>query len=914
EVDFLDEKTFAKLAAGKARTGRDTVRATYRQQYTQEPDGQWQGYTDVDPDRGWGVSEWAHRSGQGAYFDWAVANTLLPAESDGENLDRIERSGTESEIGEIAGGLYEIQIAIDEANGGVNPLGFDADAMTFDIDPAVYDGTEIERKTHFEQIYARAVVAGTNAMATLDFAANAGNKLQRIADDTDSLIIEALRQDLDYRNRLIEIFGRPYDGTIGFGKAFPEGYEGPDTLLFAYLDRTSISDIVPQLDGADDTSTANFNNIYVAETLGAMDNSVMVGLYNDVWGGGGTANLKAAFETLIGKNDYELEAEVADLSLPYNTASKYGFVADETWGQRTSYGKVQRALEDMLLDEIVLDQAVIDYIGFLQDWEVKTRRLVSELDLFDEKESTRDEIDAIRKSVNGTLVAIKTAIGVADLVQDVTGDVFSALQESLPKIVGFSNDVSSGIRGGIISGKLAAQQPVAIAQKASEIAALIAELVRDESIAGLERDLVRLEQISELEGLVESLVNLSGSDQPKRDTIGIAIQQLEIHRQEYFTAQSEGFRILREREAFNKILAAKVQKNRYNDMIFRLSRNEAMSKYQSTFNNAARYAWLAARAYDFETSLDAGDPAAPGALLDQIVKERQLGLWAGDQPQAGQGGLAEILNLLNGNFQVLKGQLGLNSPQSETEKISLRTELFRIGGTNDNRWEDALKTRIVDDLTKLPEFVRYCRPFSTQEEGVQPGIVIRFSTEINNGVNLFGQPLMAGDHSYSTANFATKVRSFGVWLENYNAAGLSTSPRAYLVPIGNDYLRLSSAEEASVRVWGVQEQRIPTPFTINQSDIRSPGFIPTLNGIDGGFSDLRRHGDFRMYHDEGGPVNESDLVFDSRLIGRSVWNSEWMLIIPGAGLHTDPQTGLEQLSENISDIKLHFKTYSHQGQ
>ena len=52
----------------------------------------------------------------------------------------------------------------------------------------------------------------------------------------------------------------------------------------------------------------------------------------------------------------------------------------------------------------------------------------------------------------------------------------------------------------------------------------------------------------------------------------------------------EGFRLLREREAYNKILAAKVQKNRYQDMVFRLSRNEAMSKYQSSFNAAA---WLA---------------------------------------------------------------------------------------------------------------------------------------------------------------------------------------------------------------------------------------------------------------------------------------------------------------------------------
>jgi hypothetical protein len=39
-----------------------------------------------------------------------------------------------------------------------------------------------------------------------------------------------------------------------------------------------------------------------------------------------------------------------------------------------------------------------------------------------------------------------------------------------------------------------------------------------------------------------------------------------------------------------------------------------------------------------------------------------------------------------------------------------------------------------------------------------------------------------------------------------------------------------------------------------------------------------------------------------------------LLIIPGAGLDADPTEGLRKLSETITDIKLHFKTYSHQGQ
>jgi len=136
-----------------------------------------------------------------------------------------------------------------------------------------------------------------------------------------------------------------------------------------------------------------------------------------------------------------------------------------------------------------------------------------------------------------------------------------------------------------------------------------------------------------------------------------------------------------------------------------------------------------------------------------------------------------------------------------------------------------------------------------------------------------------------------------------------------MVPVGNDYLRASSSAHPITRMWKVLEQRIPAPFVINNANLSSPGFIPTLNGVDGGFSDLRRHGDFRVYHDNGNPqANDSELILDSRLIGRSVWNSDWLLIIPGANLGADPNAALIKLAESLSDIKLHFKTYSSQGQ
>ena len=925
EVDFLDERTFAKLAAGKARTGRDIVRGTYRLKYTQNPSGQWQGYTDVDQARAWGVSEWAHRAGQGAYFDWAVANAILPEVAGGvpnpENLDLIERAAAADEIGEVAVGLHEIQTAMDEANNGVNPLGFDSDGIAFDVDPTFLDvDSTVQGETHFEQIYSRAVIAGSNAMESLSYATAIDNKLRRIADSTESIIVEALRQDLDYRNRLIEIFGRPYDGTIGFGKVYPEGYEGPDVSLYAYMDRTTIAQIVPQTRGETDNSTVHFNNVY-RRAKGAMDTFPMRNLYNQVWGGGGTQNLQEAFETLIGDNTYELETPSGvPLTAPYDTASKYGFLAPSDWGQRTSYGRTQRALEQMLLSEVAVDQAVVDYIGFLQDWEVKTHRILSELELFAETERLRTKIDQIRVLTNTLIVEAETAIGIAQIISNVTGSVAESVKEALPTSLGFSNDVTSPARGIALAAAVAAREPINVANDVKEIAKRIAEFARDEAIIGYERDIVRAGQVSTLEGLVEELVNLSGSDQPKRDTIGMAVQSLEVNRQEYFTALSEGFRLLREREAFNKVLAGKVQRNRYQDMVYRLSRNEAMSKYQSSFNHAARYAWLTAKAYDYETSLDPGHPAAATQLFDQIVKTRQLGLWTGGQPRIGQGGLAEILASLNGNFQVLEGQLGINSLQVANEEISLRSELFRIGpgvvdggaAESDVRWVDSLKARMVDDLWLVPEFKQHCRPFASRLDGAQPGLVIRFRSCIEPGLNFFGRSLAEGDHAYSSANYTTKIAAAGVFLDGYDTAGLATTPRAYLIPLGTDYLRVSTGNDPITRMWSVHDTRIPTPFVINQTNLTTPGFIPSLDGLDGRFFEPRRHADFRMYHIPGQALQANEQ--STRLIGRSVWNSEWMLIIPGAGLHGDPDYGLKQFTEHVSDLKLTLKTYSHNGQ
>lgn len=958
EVDYLDEKTFARLAGAKALAGRDIVRGTYRLAYTQDPDGQWQGYTDgVNPARAWGVSEWAHRAGQAAYFDWIVANSLLPEDAKNlapektrENLHRIERLVAIDEISGIAGGLHEIQMAMDEANQGANPLGFDSEAVNFDLDLEFYENTSGgERYSHFEQIYSRAVAASNNALTTLDFTSKAGNKLLNLAGDTSAITVDAIRQDNDFRNRLIEIFGRPFEGNIGFGKAYPEGYDGPDTQLYAYLAETSIDKLMPPTLNKS-SSLVTYESV-LGKVTNLADNKTLTGLYADAMGnffqnignmfsapfgdnlGFGGQELKEAFVQLEGTREYEEFTEVGEKTLvPVRKRSKYAFRAPSEWGKREIYGKLQTILEEDLIERIALDQAIDDYSSFLKEFEAKGNRLNSELIYIQQELDIKVEI-AVQTLISTIIqYTLDTASEASDLAGTIALNSGEVAAEFFPTSVGFSIDATAPARGSVKLAAAAIAYPTKAASKISERLRKAAQIALEALNKERGQDIELLGKISGIEDQIVDLVGVTNQEVGLRDAVAIAQRNIALKQQEYLSTLSEGFRLMKSRATFNKSLAASVQRDRYSDMMLRITRNDAMTKYQSAFNNAARYTWLAAKAYDYETSLSEGDPAAVGTFLDRIVKERQLGLWTDGEPSSGQGGLAEILHQLNANFAVLKGQLGITNPQAESEEFSLRRELFRIGNESDSsqeRWEDALKARIVPDLNSYPAFVRHCRPFATVGEGAQPGIVIRFSSQIRNGVNFFGNPLAPGDSSYSLANYATKIRGVGVGLENYGEAGLSTTPRAYLVPIGVDYIRTSGTQGPEVRLWDVQEQRIPTPFTINTANLVDPGYIPSLKGIDGTFGQLRRHGDFRIFNysqsslegdgDGGGKIDgelddpDPEIIKNSRLIGRSVWNSDWLMVIPGANLHADPITGLNQLSETISDIKLEFNTYSHSG-
>jgi len=137
EVDFLDERKFAKAASARAKAGSETVDLTYRLDYVEDPAGQWQGYQDSRPARAWGISDWARRAGQGAYLDWLTANAILPSidpDSIHVGIRKIDRQ-TVAELGEISDEAHQVQATLDKADLGLNPVGLAKGVVTFDLDP-----------------------------------------------------------------------------------------------------------------------------------------------------------------------------------------------------------------------------------------------------------------------------------------------------------------------------------------------------------------------------------------------------------------------------------------------------------------------------------------------------------------------------------------------------------------------------------------------------------------------------------------------------------------------------------------------------------------------------------------------------------------------------------------------------------
>jgi hypothetical protein len=203
--------------------------------------------------------------------------------------------------------------------------------------------------------------------------------------------------------------------------------------------------------------------------------------------------------------------------------------------------------------------------------------------------------------------------------------------------------------------------------------------------------------------------------------------------------------------------------------------------------------------------------------------------------------------------------------------------------------------------------------------------VLEFSTNVSFGLNFFGWDLGPQDSSYDSSQFATRIRSLGAWFADYADLPLADDPRIYIFPVGADVLRSPSGDDFETREWQIVDQAIPVPFPIGSSDLDNYAWNPS-DTLSGSAIDIRRYGRIKAYHFSE-PFDDTQVTSDSRLVGRSVWNRKWMIIIPGGTFLNDPNEGLETFihgaripgggtardGDGVDDIRIFFKTYAYSG-
>lgn len=944
QVDYLDERKFAASAAALARTASQIIDLSYRQQYSASEQTGWSQLQEnkTNPSTGtsrhWGADEWASRGGQGAYFHWVTANSLLPAvdnDPSHEGIRKIDRT-TVPELMEIAAQAASIQSTMDNADARMNPLGLSPGAMQFDIDPTFLDvgstaqtgSAAVQGLTHFDQIYQRAIGALENTVSAFN---NAQDSTRFLRSQEDSLAEQRSainEQEQSYTNQLIEFYGTPYPDDIGPGKTFPQGYDGPDLIHPMYVE------ITENLAGGGFTPIEESD--YTIYTT--LDPDL---LYDIAF---------TTFDTLSSKADSDIPG--ASVPVPFNLGAISGqYRKPPAWlGRRASPGRMQTAVSDELLSRQEL-------FGALYDFDRLQTVLHQKIALFQSAVTAHNEVIkymAVNAGTQTSLRAVELALSVLidslDELKDTNVEIAGAITEGVPKVVGLSNDPSFAVRLTAQTASAGANTAIGVGQVIAKAGLKASELARESMDQFLDIDVTNAnwknenaQMLADLRQSLQDYIDSSGS-------VDATYRRYDQAQRDLFSVQAGGDRLQKQRFVFRQRAAALVQGYRTRDFAFRAFRNEALDKYQTLFDLAAKYTYLAASSYDYETGLlDAGGSSAARSFLEQIVRARAPGVIVGNVPQiggaaTGDPGLAGVLARMNGDWGVVKTRFGLNNPAPSLTTFSLRAENFRIinGATGDPAWRDILGACKMRNIMDDPDVVRYCLQAADPSGQEVPGFVIEFSTSIENGLNFFGRPLAGGDHTFTPTAFATKIRSSGIALKGYvgmdsprttadavagaggvsppdpsigfmDAQALSATPYLYLIPAGTDFMRSPPlGDSSSVRSWQVIDQAIPLPFNIGSTNYASnPDFL-SANSLPEALSTIRRHPAFRAVPD-GVDFPSSRTYTSSRLIGRSAWNSRWKVVIPGRTLLANPEQGLQVFLETVKDIKLHLETYSYSG-
>ncbi len=312
------------------------------------------------------------------------------------------------------------------------------------------------------------------------------------------------------------------------------------------------------------------------------------------------------------------------------TAAGYTFQAPSSWGARKATGELQDLINQMIQQEAEIANAVGAYDA-LSGEIIRILRLINaKLNTSYGNIAADQAFSRIKIATNDILKVIETARTIVESAKVLTWTLKEATVEGIPLnlptggVAVSPGDALSLARSGIdftATGVATGFQAVGDGLK---IAKLIAEITFEAAENEIRLGKAISENLLQEKEWFKGLEDKVGDEAVLRIAIFKEMQALRALSDQYRTKLDEGGRLVDERAAFNKRVAAQTQRNRYQDMTFRVSRNHALQTYRDSFDLASRYAYLAATAYDYETNFSLNDPASPADAFGQIIRARTI--------------------------------------------------------------------------------------------------------------------------------------------------------------------------------------------------------------------------------------------------------------------------------------------------
>jgi hypothetical protein len=973
-VDYQDERKFAAAAAAVARTGRQIFDLTWRKDAQSGVDAGWEKFSATRDNtaqtppthRQWALDHWAARTGFGAYVNWAMGNSILPPvdpDPTHEGIQKVDRT-TVPELREIAITAVDLQTAMDNAEARMTPLGLASGGLAFDLNPNQVAGPD--PKPHFEQIYDRALAALNNAVTGFDDAKDVTRLMRSEQDSLADLQAAVIKQEQAYTNSLIELYGTPYPDDVGPGKLYKHGYTGPDLYHYMYVETETIEapgvytpnqpDYVAKIDiqqlAGSWTHLSNLPRTNV-NTRGLPDGSsddLVIVNANDP--------LYQTIDPATGKPMYYI---------PYAFGSHGFFDKPAAWtSRRQSPGKIQQAISELIQAHDRM------YYALAAQCESDKQDLDKAVQVFQSLQNAYSSGGSIRGDEQADIDAqkqmadLQTGFEITDKVLEnlssLAADTLQFIEAAIPRTLIFGLAAGGDVvrpapATALYATAFNVKQVLDGLRTAGFMTTKISNLEQFKKSLDENQTAVDAERVEDMKAAVFELGNRLKAVQGDFQVINEKLRIYDDTKRKYAALVAEGERLQQEREIFRQRSAAIVQGFRTRDAAFRIFRNEKLERYTALFDVAARYAYLAANAYDYETGLLATSKGR--GFLNRIISSRALGVVKAGNPQfagsnTGDPGLSGALAEMKADWDVLKGRLGFNNPAAYGTTFSLRTEKHRIlpGAEGATAWKDVLNDARRANLLEDADVKRFCMQIDRGDGLPVPGLVIEFETTVADGYNFFGQTQQGWDHYFDSSSFATKIFGAGVALEGYvgmdnpvansgaigGAGGsspadpnlafldpnaLGATPGIYLIPVGLDSMRSPAlGDRGTIRTWSVDDVSIPLPFNIGASDFSTKAIYQTSDSLSEPLFEIRKHAAFRpvsttaafssAIYGNNGSLQRSQFT-NTRLIGRSVWNSKWKLVIPGSKLLHDSDEGLRRFINTVTDVKLHLVTYSYSG-